>query len=196
VAFGVRAQWREPSALNAALTKIEATMKKVHPEFAFQSRELEGQIDGTLGDPPNRKNYDMMVQALVSEYANGDGLDDVNLMAFALVDRIRFTDAKGLAREAMDYESDDPAKVFAMANCDVDEQGKAMYASICENHPELARQAIVTAYLFKNQARWEDDDQSLEQLARNDEGDDDDLDESAVGDDFSQIFDQEGGDRE
>jgi hypothetical protein len=171
-------------------------MKKVHPEFAFQSRELEGQIDGTLGDPPNRKNYDMMVQALVSEYANGDGLDDVNLMAFALVDRIRFTDAKGLAREAMDYESDDPAKVFAMANCDVDEQGKAMYASICENHPELARQAIVTAYLFKNQARWEDDDQSLEQLARNDEGDDDDLDESAVGDDFSQIFDQEGGDRE
>ena len=171
-------------------------MKKVHPEFAFQSRELEGQIDGTLGDPPNRKNYDMMVQALVSEYANGDGLDDVNMMAFALVDRIRFTDAKGLAREAMDYESDDPAKVFAMANCDVDEQGKAMYASVCENHPELARQAIVTAYLFKNQARWEDDDQSLEQLGRNDEGDDDDLDESAVGDDFSQIFDQEGGDRE
>jgi hypothetical protein len=175
-------------------------MKKVHPEFAFQSRELEGQIDGTLGDPPNRKNYDMMVQALVSEYANGDGLDDVNMMAFALVDRIRFTDPKGLAREAMDYESDDPAKVFAMANCDgadgKDEQGKAMYAAVCENHPELARQAIVTAYLFKNQARWEDDDQSLEQLARNDEGDDDDLDESAVGDDFSQIFDPEGGDRE
>ena len=93
-------------------------MKKVHPEFAFQSRELEGQIEGTLGDPPNRKNYDMMVQALVSEYANGDGLDDVNMMAFALVDRIRFSDPKGLIREAMDYESDDPSKVFAMANCD------------------------------------------------------------------------------
>ncbi len=79
-------------------------MKKVHPEFAFQSRELEGQIEGTLGDPPNRKNYDMMVQALVSEYADGNGLDDVNMMAFALVDRIRFTDPKGLVREAMDYE--------------------------------------------------------------------------------------------
>jgi hypothetical protein len=171
-------------------------MKKVHPEFAFQSRELEGQIDGTLGDPPNRKNYDMMVQALVSEYANGDGLDDVNMMAFALVDRIRFSDPKGLVREAMDYESDDPSKVFAMANCDVDEQGQAMYAAICENHPELARQAIVTAFLFKNQARWEDDDQSLEQLGKDDDGDDDDLDESAVGDDFSQMFDQEGGDRE
>jgi hypothetical protein len=173
-------------------------MKKVHPEFAFQSRELEGQIEGTLGDPPNRKNYDMMVQALVSEYANGDGLDDVNMMAFALVDRIRFSDPKGLVREAIDYEGDgDPSRVFGMANCDGDEQGKAMYAAICDKHPELARQAIVTAFLFKNQARWEDDDQSLDQLARNDEGDDDELDENGmVGDDFSQIFDQDGGDRE
>jgi len=176
-------------------------MKKVHPEFAFQSRELEGQIDGTLGDPPNRKNYDMMVQALVSEYADGNGLDDVNMMAFALVDRIRFTDPKGLVREAMDYEgSSDPARVFAMANCDGDggeeaAEGRAMYESICANHPELARQAIITAFLYKNQARWEDDDQSLDQLARDDEGDDDELDETAAGDDFTQIFDQEGGER-
>jgi hypothetical protein len=173
-------------------------MKKVHPEFAFQSRELEGQIEGTLGDPPNRKNYDMMVQALVSEYADGNGLDDVNMMAFALVDRIRFTDPKGLVREAMDYEGNgDPARVFAMANCDADEgEGKAMYEAICANHPELARQAIVTAFLYKNQARWEDDDQSLDQLARDDEGDDEELDEGAVGNDFSQIFDQDGSDRE
>ena len=153
-------------------------MKKVHPEFAFQSRELEGQIDGTLGDPPNRKNY--------------------NMMAFALVDQIRFTDPKGLVREAMDYEgSGDPAAVFAMANCDSEEgEGKAMYAAICANHPELARQAIITAFLYKNQARWEDDDQSLEQLARDDEGDDDELDDTAADGDFTQIFDQEGGDRE
>jgi hypothetical protein len=171
-------------------------MKKVHPEFAFQSRELEGQIDGTLGDPPDRKNYDLMVQALVSEYAGGNGIDDLNLMAFALVDRIRFTDPKGLVREAMDYEGDDPARVFAMANCDGDAEGKAMYEAMCANHPELARQAIVTAFLFKNQARWEDDDQSLDQLAKDDEGDDDELDDNAVDNDFSQIFDAEGGDRE
>lgn len=177
-------------------------MKKVHPEFAFQSRELEGQIDGTLGDPPNRKNYDMMVQALVSEYADGHGLDDVNMMAFALVDRIRFTDPKGLVREAMDYESDHPERVFAMANCDgkdgADDEGKAMYAAICENHPELARQAIVTAFLYKNQARWEDDDQSLDQLARDDEGDDE-LDENGTGiadDGFTELFDERGGERE
>lgn len=171
-------------------------MTKVHHEFAFQSRELDGQIEGTLGDPPNRKNYNMMVEALVSEYAGGDGLDDVNMMAFALVDRIRFTDPKGLAREALDYEGGDPAAVFAMANCDGDDEGKAMYAAICANHPELARQAIVTTYLYKNQARWEDDDQSLEQLGRNDDGDDEEEDEGAVDDGFSQIFDNDGGERE
>jgi hypothetical protein len=172
-------------------------MKRVHPEFAFQSRELEGQIDGTLGDPPDRKNYNMMVQALVSEYTNGDGLDDVNMMAFALVDRLRFSDPKGLMREAADYEGDDPARVFAMANCDGDEEGKAMYAAICAKFPELARQAIVTAFLFKNQSRWDDDDQSLDQLAKDDNGDDDDdLDEngnSAADDEFTGLFDQDGG---
>ena len=52
----------------------------------------------------------MMVQdALVSEYANGGGIEDVNMMAFALVDRIRFSDPKGLLREAQDYEGGDPA---------------------------------------------------------------------------------------
>jgi hypothetical protein len=89
-----------------------------------------------------------------------------------------------------------------MANCDgadgKDEEGKAMYAAVCENHPELARQAIITAFLYKNQARWEDDDQSLDQLARDDEGDDDELDEhgtGVAGDDFTELFDQDGGDR-
>ena len=90
-------------------------MKRVHPEFAYQSRELEGQIEGTLGDPPNKKNYQMMVDALVSEYASGSGIDDVNLMAFALVDKIKFLDPKGLLREAADYEGDGVDKVFAMA---------------------------------------------------------------------------------
>jgi hypothetical protein len=166
-------------------------MKRVHPEFAYQSRELEGQIEGTLGDPPNKKNYQMMVDALVSEYASGSGIDDVNLMAFALVDKIKFTDPKGLMREAADYEGDDPAKVFAMAEC-TGEDGAAMYAAMTENHPELARQAIITAFLFKHQGRWEDDDQSLEQLARGDEGEDEDEEEGMVSDDFTQIFDAEG----
>lgn len=172
-------------------------MKNVHPEFSFQSRELEGQIEGTLGDPPNKKNYDMMVGALVSEYASGSGLDDVNLMAFALVDCIKFKDPKGLMREAADYEGGDPARVFAMAECD-GEQGRAMYESMTANYPELARQAIITAFLYKNQARWEDEDRSLDRLGEGDEGDDedDDMSDTAATDDFTQLFDPEGGERE
>ena len=167
-------------------------MKNVHPEFSFQSRELEGQIEGTLGDPPNRKNYDMMVSALVAEYADGGGIDDVNMMAFALVDKIRFLDPKGLMREAADYADGDPARVFAMAECAGDD-GKAMYEGMTANYPELARQAIITAYLFKNQNRWDDEDQSLEQLGRNDDGDDVDEDGAAT-DDFTGLFDE--GDRD
>jgi hypothetical protein len=165
-------------------------MKNVHPEFSFQSRELDGQIEGTLGDPPNKKNYNMMVSALVSEYASGAGLDDVNLMAFALVDCIRFTDAKGLLREAADYEGGDPAPVFAMAECE-GEQGRAMYAAMTANYPELARQAIITAFLYKNQARWEDEDRDFDRLGEGDEGDDD-LEDSAATDDFTQLFDGDG----
>jgi hypothetical protein len=112
------------------------------------------------------------------------------MMAFALVDRIRFTDPKGLLREAADYEGGDPAHVFAMAGCDGD--AAAMYAAMTENHPELARQAIITAFLFKNPRVWEEDDQSLEQLAEGEDDDDDEHDDSAVSDDFSQMFDQEG----
>ena len=164
-------------------------MKNVHPEFSFQSRELEGQIEGTLGDPPNRKNYDMMVNALVAEYADGGGIDDVNMMAFALVDKIRFLDPKGLMREAADYADGDPAHVFAMAECSGDD-GRAMYEGMTANYPELARQAIITAFLFKNQGRWDDEDQSLEQLGRDDDGDDGDEEDGPATDDFTQLFDE------
>jgi len=167
-------------------------MKRVHPEFAYQSRELEGQIDGTLGDPPNRKNYDMMVDALVSEYAGGSGIDDVNLMAFALVDKIKFLDPKGLMREAADYAGSDPARVFAMAECG-GEQGQAMYEAMTANYPELARQAIITAFLFKNPRLWDEEDHSFDKLGENDDGDDvDDEGDGGATDDFAQMFDQDG----
>src|SRR5471030_304068 len=104
-------------------------MRKVHPEFAYQSRELEGQIDGILGDPPDRKNYKLMVDALVSEYAGGGGIEDVNMLAFALVDHIEFSNPKGLLAEAEDYEFGDPARVFAMASCTGEEPAR-MYAAL------------------------------------------------------------------
>lgn len=168
--------------------------KRVHPEFAYQARELEGQIEGILGDPPNRRNYEQMTRALVSEYASGGGIEDVNMMAFALVDHIQFTDPKGLMAETRDWDRGHPDKVFAMAGCgDGAGEPAQMYTAMCENHPELARQAILTAFLHKHPARWDDEDQSLEQLTANDEGDDGEDDEhTMVGDDFSNLFDQEG----
>jgi hypothetical protein len=165
-------------------------MRKVHPEFAYQSRELEGQIEGILGDPPDHKNYRRMVDALVGEYAQGGGIEDVNMLAFALVDHIEFNDPKGLLAEAEDYEFGDAARVFAMASCKGDEAAK-MYAAIAESMPDLARQAIITAFLHKNPRRWDDDDQSLEQLSRNDDGDDIE-DEDVASEDFAQMFDKDG----
>jgi hypothetical protein len=168
-------------------------MRKVHPEFAYQSRELGGQIDGILGDPPNRKNYDLMLSALIGEYADGGGIEDVNMMSFALVDHITFSNPKGLLKEAVDYDGGDPSKVFAMAACEG--SAEAMYAVIQESQPDLARQAIITAFLFKNPRLWDDEDQSLDQLSDNDDGDDDrdrdDDGEGGVTDDFAQMFDQE-----
>ncbi|MDB5959604.1 MAG: hypothetical protein JWP59_898 [Massilia sp.] len=163
-------------------------MRKVHPEFAYQSRELEGQIDGILGDPPDRKNYKLMQDALAGEYAAGGGIEDVNMMSFALVDHIKFSDPKGLLKEAEEYEGGDAAAVIGMASCDGD--AAKMYAGMTEAHPELARQAIITAFLFKHPRKWDDDDQSLEQLSRNDDGDDE-QDEDDVTDDFAQMFDKE-----
>jgi hypothetical protein len=164
-------------------------MRKVHPEFAYQSRELGGQIDGILGDPPNRKNYDMMVGALVGEYAAGGGIEDVNMMSFALVDHITFSNPKGLLAASIDYDGGDPAKVFAMAACEG--EAEAMYAAMTGNHPALARQAIITAFLFKNPRLWDEEDHSLDQLGENDDGDDE-HEEDGVSDDFAQMFDQEG----
>jgi len=164
-------------------------MRKVHPEFAYQSRELGGQIDGILGDPPNRKNYQLMLGALISEYATGGGIEDVNMMSFALVDQITFSNPKGLLIEAAEFEGGNAEKVFAMAACEG--EAEAMYTAMTENHPDLARQAIITAFLFKNPRLWDEDDQSLDQLGENDDGDDE-HEEDGVSDDFAQMFDQDG----
>lgn len=167
-------------------------MRKVHPEFAYQSRELGGQIDGILGDPPNRKNYLRMVEALVGEYADGSGIEDVNMLSFALVDQIAFSDPGGLLAASADYECDDPRPVFAMASCAAP-QAARMYAAIGRDCPQLARQAIITAFLYQHPKLWDEDDESLEQLAENDDGDD--LgDEDEASESFARMFDQEGSD--
>ena len=166
-------------------------MRRVHPEFAFQARELAEQVEGILGDPPDRKNYQAMTKALVTEYANGGGIEDLNMMAFALVDVIDIADPKALLADAEDFEFGDPARVYGAVSCPEGEASR-MLAAIEENHFELGRQAIVTAFLHKHPRMWDDDDTSLDQLAEGDDGDDDDEEEGGASDDFTQMFDQEG----
>lgn len=168
-------------------------MKNIHPEFAYQSRELGVQIEDTLGDPPDRKTYDRVIKSLITEFANGFEIEDLNLLSFALVDHLRFDDPAGLMAEAANFDEGDAAKVLHMVSCDNAEAEMAL-AIAADANPELARKAIVTAFLFKNNKRWKDEDHSLEALQK-DEGDDDeedDEDQMTPGHDIDHLFDTRG----
>jgi hypothetical protein len=167
-------------------------MKNVHPEFAYQSRELGIQIEDTLGDPPDRNNYAKVIKSLIGEFANGTGIDDVNLLSFALVDYLRFDDVAGLLAQAAQYDEGDAAKVMKMVSCADAAAGKAL-ASVAHADPELARKAIITAFLFKNSKRWSDEDHSLEALQKDEGGDEDeDEDQFEQGQDIDHLFDTRG----
>jgi hypothetical protein len=144
-----------------------------------------------LGDPPDRKNYAKVIKSLIGEYAKGSEIDDVNLLSFALVDRMHFNDPAGLLLQSKLYDKGDADKVMKMVSCDDDEATKAL-TNVFNRNPELARKAIITAFLFKNNNRWLDEDNSLEAL-RKDEGDDDeDEDELASVQDIEHLFDSRG----
>jgi len=164
--------------------------KNIHHEFAFQSRELGIQIEDTLGDPPDRKNYTRVIASLVGEFAKGTEIDDVNLLSFALADYLRFDDPAGLFVQCKQYEGGDPDKVITMVSCADTEAAKAL-ATVAAKNPDLARKAIITAFLFKNTKRWSDEDNSLEALEveENDSNIDDDEDKVAPGQDFMDLFD-------
>jgi len=164
---------------------------KIHHEFAYQSRELGAQIEDTLGEPPDRKNYARVIQSLIGEYAKGAEIDDVNLLSFALADHLRFDDPAGLLAQCRQYDKGDAAKAVAMVSCADAEAGKAL-ATVFAGNPELARKAILTAFLFKNTKRWTEADDSLETLQ---EEEDDDVDEGeddergVPGQDVIDLFD-------
>jgi len=167
-------------------------MIKIHPEFAFQSRELGAQIEDTLGEPPNRKNYATVVKSLIGEYANGSEIDDVNLLSFALVDHMRFDDPAGLLAQCKQYDEGDASKVLKMVSCNDAEATKALM-TVSNNNPELARKAIITAFLFKNHKRWTQEDHTLEALQEEEGGDDvEDEDQLAPGHDIEHLFDSRG----
>ena len=166
-------------------------MKRIHPEFAYQSRELGAQIEDTLGDPPDRKYYTKVIKALIGEYAGGSEIDDVNLLSFALVDCMRFNDPSGLLAQSKLYDKGDAPKVMQMVSCEDDEATRAL-TNVFNKNPELARKAIITAFLFKNNTRGLDEDNSLEALKK-DEGDVDEVeDQLTPGIDIDHLFDSHG----
>jgi hypothetical protein len=166
-------------------------MKRIHPEFAYQSRELGVQIEDTLGEPPDRKNYAKVIKSLIGEYANGSEIDDVNLLSFALVDHMRFDDPAGLLAQSKQYDEGDASIVLQMVSCDDDEATKAL-TNVFNNNPELARKAIITAFLFKNHNRWSDEDNSLEALQKDEGNNDEDEDQLTPGLDIEHLFDSRG----
>ncbi|MDP2759400.1 MAG: hypothetical protein Q8O64_03205 [Sideroxyarcus sp.] len=169
-------------------------MKRIHPEFAYQSRELGIQIEDTLGEPPDRRNYDRVINSLLDEFANGTKIDDVNLLSFALVDHLRFDNADGLLAEGEQYDEGDAALVFQMVTCDDAACAKALTV-VSSANPELARKAIITAFLFRNRKRWSDEDHSLDALqAEEDKDDAEDVDEDQVteSENIAHLFDTRG----
>lgn len=166
-------------------------MTKIHTEFAYQSRELGVQIEDTLGEPPNRKNYARVIQSLIDEFARGTEIDDVNLLSFALVDHLRFNDPAGLLAQSANYDRGDAAKVLSMVSCDDDNAGRAI-VNVAAANPELARRAIITAFLYKHPKRWTEEDHSLETLQKSEDGDDEDEDQLTAGHDIEHLFDANG----
>ena len=137
------------------------TNKNIHHEFAFQSRELGAQIEDMLGDPPDHKNYASVVKSLLGEYAKGTEIEDVNLLSFALADYLSFDDPAKLLAQCKQYDKGDAAKTVAMVSCADAEAARAL-AAVAANNPELARKAIITAFLFKNTHRWASVEETLE----------------------------------
>lgn len=162
-------------------------MKRIDDEFAFQVRELADQITGILGDPPDRKNYNNMVKALLAEYAKKVIVEDVNMLSFALVDHLSFDDPAELLASAKKYDAPNPATVAAMVSC-ASVDYTTLLATLFQSHPELARKAVVVAFLHKNPGLWLGQEAAPE---AEEEDDEDDLDEDeGPTEHMSDMFDE------
>jgi hypothetical protein len=169
-------------------------MNNIHPEFIYQSRELGIQIEDTLGEPPDRRNYDRVINALIGEFASGFEIGDVNLLSFALANHLVFDDASGLLAEGGQYDKGDAAKVLKMVTCSDVASGNAL-ATVFTADPELARKAIITAFLFKNPKRWTDEDHSLQALQEEEDKEnkvEDDEEQVSHSEDIEHLFDTRG----
>jgi hypothetical protein len=166
-------------------------MKSIDSEFIFQARELAAQIEDTLGDPPNHKNYRMVVEALLAEYTKGAFVEDVNLLSFALVDHLKFIDLPGLLACAKTYESGDLEQTLSMTSCD-NAACANMLATISKTHPDLVRQAILVAFLHKNPKLWLHEDHAPPSDDQDENKDDVEEDSDGPSADVVGLFDEVG----
>jgi hypothetical protein len=166
-------------------------MKRIDSEFAFQARELAAQIEDTLGDPPNRRNYRMVVDALLAEYTKGAFVEDVNFLSLAIVDHIQFIDKPGLLASAKQYESDNSSETIAMATSE-NAACAHMLAAISKTHPELTRQAIIVAFLHKNRNLWLQEDHAAPKEEQDENDDETDDDNDGPSSDVVGLFDEVG----
>jgi len=166
-------------------------MQKIHSEFAYQSRELGIQVEDTLGDPPDRKTYARVVKSLIDEFAKGSEIDDVNLLSFALLDCLSFNNAAGLLAQCEEYNQGDTARVLSMVSCADDDAARAV-VTVSRANPQLARRAILTAFLYKHPKRWTEEDHSLETLQKSEGGDDEEEDKLESGHNIEHLFDANG----
>lgn len=170
-------------------------MKNIHPEFHYQARELGFQVSDTLGDPPDRKRYERVIESLLGEYAKGNGIEDVNLLSFALADHLVFGDAKVLLAEAAQYEAGNAEQVMKLVSCTTATAGDAL-AALYESNPELTRKAVITAFLYKNPMSWKEEDHSLDALQEEEDKENDLENEDDAsdlhGENIKHLFDTRG----
>jgi len=117
-------------------------------------------------------------------------------LSFALANHLVFEDVPGLLAESQQYDAGDAAKVLKMVSCSNVESGNAL-ATVFAADPELARKAIITAFLFKNPKRWKDEDHSLDALQEEEDKEnkiDDDDEQVEHGEDIAHLFDTRGDD--
>jgi hypothetical protein len=109
---------------------------------------------------------------------------------------LQFDDVAGLLVEGQQYDEGDAAKVVKMISTTNTATADALTAVFTSN-PELARKAIITAFLFKNSKRWTDEDHSLDALRAEEDKEDaeeEDEDQMAEGENIEHLFDTRGDD--
>jgi hypothetical protein len=153
-------------------------MNRIDTEFAFQARELAAQIEDTLGDPPDRKYYRRVVDALLQAYGKETFIEDVNLLSFALVDHLQFQNPQALLAAAAQYQSGDLEHILPLVSSTNSLCTKVL-DTLTPSHSALLRQAILVAFLHKNRVLWVQEEVPSETV-ESAEGDADDEEENNI----------------